>query len=162
MRRVNTVLGLAILMAGVCHGQTKCPWINEATASAILDGPVKMTVKTNNPGHGICQFSRQQPGVLRQLRISVDMMSSVPKQFPTYLAQCRSKTTPLQAIGNEAVMCAIERRKSEYTESVVGRVRDLAFTVGVSSSVENDPSMTAEMRREKANLVAEQVAGMLF
>jgi hypothetical protein len=44
----------------------------------------------------------------------------------------------------------------------VGRVRDQAFIVSVSSSVQNDPLMTQETRREKVNLLAEQVAGILF
>jgi hypothetical protein len=41
-------------------------------------------------------------------------------------------------------------------------VRDQAFVVSLSSSVGDDPSMTQEMRRQKVNLVAEQIAGILF
>ena len=89
-------------------------------------------------------------------------MTDIPKQFPSYLAQCPPKSTPLRAIGNEAVMCSIQGKGDQYAESVVGRVRDQAFVVSVSSSVQDDPSMTQEMRREKANLMAEQVAGILF
>ena len=146
----------------MCHGQSKCPWINEATARGILGGAVTVTAKIGNRGDGVCEFSRQQGAVVRQLRISVDIMTDIPKQFPTYLAQCPPKSTPLRAIGNEAVMCSIQGKGDQYAESVVGRVRDQAFVVSVSSSVQNDPSMTQEMRREKANLVAEQVAGILF
>ena len=47
-------------------------------------------------------------------------------------------------------------------ERVVGRVRDQAFVVSIRSSMADDPSMTQEMRRKKVNLVAEQVAGILF
>ena len=163
MRCSNTLLlGLAMLMPPVCHGQSKCPWFNEATARGILGGAVTVTAKTGNRGDGVCEFSRQQATVVRQLHISVDIMTDIPKQFPTYLAQCQSKPTPLPAVGNEAVMCSIQSKGEQYTESVVGRVRDQAFVVSVSSSVQNDPSMTQEMRREKANLVAEQVAGILF
>ena len=89
-------------------------------------------------------------------------MTDVPKQFPIYLAQCPPKSTPLPAIGNEAVMCSIQDKGDEYVEIVVGRVRDRAFVVSVSSSIQNDPSMTQETRRERASLVAEQVAGILF
>jgi hypothetical protein len=53
-------------------------------------------------------------------------------------------------------------KDDRFAEKVVGRVRNQAFVVSVSSSVENDASMTREMRREKANLTAEQVAGILF
>jgi hypothetical protein len=89
-------------------------------------------------------------------------MTDIPKQFPTYLAQCPPKSAPLRAIGNEAVMCSLQGKGDQYAEIVVGRVRDQAFVVSVSSSVQNDPSMTRETRRERANLVAEQVAGILF
>ena len=49
-----------------------------------------------------------------------------------------------------------------FAEKVVGRVRNQAFVVSVSSTLQNDPAMTLEMRRDKANLIAEQVAGILF
>jgi hypothetical protein len=177
MRRHHTLLlALAIFIPAVCHGQTKCPWINEATARGILGGAVNVSVTTNvsHPGDGVCKFSRQQGTAVYELRISVGIMTDIPKQFPTYLAQCPPKSAPLRAIGNEAVMCstgAIPDAKSgskaaakddTFAEKVVGRVRSQAFVVSVSSSVENDASMTREMRREKANLTAEQVAGILF
>src|SRR5271168_132324 len=163
MRNSHTLLlGLAMLLPTVCHGQAKCPWINEATARGILGGAVTATVNVSDHGDGVCEFSRRQGAVVRQLRVSVDIMTDIPKQFPTYLAQCPPKSTPLRAIGNEAVMCSIQGNGDQYAERVVGRVRDQAFVVSVSSSVRDDPSMTQAMRREKANLVAEQVAGILF
>jgi len=87
-------------------------------------------------------------------------MTDMPKQFPGYLAQC-SSSTPLRAVGNEAVSCSLQK-KGDYSEKVVGRVREQAFVVSISSSVQDDPSLTPEMRREKVHLVAEQVAGILF
>jgi len=163
MRSSRTLLfGLATLMPIVCHGQTKCPWINEATAGGILGGTVTATANVNDHGDGVCEFSRQQGAVVYQLRVSVSMMTDIARQFPTYLAQCAPKSAPLRAIGNEAVTCSVEGNADGYAEQVVGRVRDQAFVVTVSSSVQNDPSMTQEMRREKAHLVAEQVAGILF
>jgi hypothetical protein len=41
-------------------------------------------------------------------------------------------------------------------------VRNQAFVVGISSTVQDDPSLTQEERRDKANQIAEQVAGILF
>jgi len=155
------LLGLA-LMPAASHAQAKCPWINEATARGILGGPVVVTVKVNDQGAGFCEFSRQQEAAVHQLRISVDIMTDIPKQFPAYLAQCPPKSAPLRAIGNEAVMCSIQGKENKYAESVVGRVRNQAFVVSVSSSIQDDRSMTQEMRREKTNLIAEQVAGILF
>jgi hypothetical protein len=156
------LLGLAMLMPAVCHAQAMCPWINGATARGIVGGAVAATVKISEHGFGICNFSRQQKAAVHELRISVNLMTDVPKQFPIYLAQCPPKSTPLPAIGNEAVMCSIQGKGDEYAEIVVGRVRDQAFVVSVSSSIQNDPSMTQETRRERASLVAEQVAGILF
>jgi hypothetical protein len=163
MRSSHTLLlGLAMLMPAVCRGQAKCPWINEATARGILGGAVTLTAKVSDHGDGFCEFSQQHRAVVHQLRVSVDIMTDIPKQFPTYLAQCPPNSTPLRAIGNEAVMCSIQGKEDQPAERVVGRVRDQAFVVSVSSSVQDDPSMTQEKRREKANLVAEQVAGILF
>jgi hypothetical protein len=162
MRTLYVLLLGVALMPAVCRAQAKCPWINEATARGILGGSVTTTVKINDQSTGVCEFSRQQEAAVRQLRISVDIMTDVPKQFPTYLAQCPPKSDPLRAIGNEAVTCSMQGKPDQYAESVVGRVRNQAFVVSVSSTVQNDPSMTQEMRREKANLIAEQVAGILF
>jgi hypothetical protein len=177
MRRHHTLLlALAIFIPAVCHGQTKCPWINEATARGILGGAVNVSVTTNvsHPGDGVCKFSRQQGTAVYELRISVGIMTDIPKQFPTYLAQCPPKSTPLRAIGNEAVMCSSDAKPDAkpganpvtkddpFAEKVVGRVRNQAFVVSVSSTLQNGPAMTLEMRRDKANLIAEQVAGILF
>ena len=163
IRSFRTVmLNLVMLAPAVCHGQAKCPWLNEATAGGILGGAVTLTADVSEQGAGICEFSRQQGAVVHQLRVSVDIMSDIPKQFPAYLAQCPSNSTSLRAIGNEAVTCSVESNAGHYAEQVVGRVRDQAFVVSVSTSIQQDPSMTGEMRRQKVNLVAQQVAGILF
>ena len=163
MRSSRTLLfGLAMLLPTICHGQPKCPWINEATAGGILGGGVTVTANVSDQGDGVCEFTRPQEAVVHQLRISVSVMTDIARQFLTYLAQCPPNSTPLRAIGNEAVTCSVLGKAGGYAEQVIGRVRDQAFIVTVSSSVRNDPSMTQEMCREKANLVAEQVAGILF
>jgi hypothetical protein len=163
MRSSHTLLlVLSMFVPSVCHGQAKCPWINEATARGILGGPVILTVKVSEQGDGFCEYSRQQGDVVHKLRISVHIMTDIRKQFPSYLAQCPPKSAPLRAIGNEAVICRIQGKGDEYAERVVGRVREQAFVVSVSSSAQDDPTMTQGMRREKTNLMAEQVAGILF
>ncbi len=156
------LLVFAILMPAACRAETKCPWLNEATARGILGGEVKMTVEINPQGNGECQFSRRQGTAVFQLRISVHKMTNVVTQFPTYLSFCPPNSPPLRTIGNEAVTCTTERKGSKYDENVVSRVRDAAFIVSVSSTIQDDPQMTKQMRRDKANLVAEQVAGNLF
>jgi hypothetical protein len=163
MRNSRTfLLGLAILVHTAAYGQAKCPWMNEATAGGILGGVVTVTTNVTGHGDGVCEFWRRQGTILRQLRISVNIMTDIPRQFPAYLAQCPPTSARLAAVGNEAVTCSDNSKAELYSEQVVGRVRDQAFAVSVSSSVGNDASMTQEMRREKANLAAEQVAGILF
>lgn len=156
------LLGLAMLTPAICLGQTKCPWINEPTARGVLGGPVTLTANVSAHGDGVCEFSRQQGAVVHRLRVVVDIMTDVPKQFPSYLGQCPPDSTPLRAIGNEAVSCSTEGKGESFAEKVVGRVREQAFVVSLTSTRSNDPSMTQPMRREKVNLVAEQVAGILF
>jgi hypothetical protein len=158
----QVLLAVALFMPTVCRAQTKCPWINEATARGVLGGPVTATTSVNDQGAGVCKFSRQQGATVHELRIAVDILSDIPKQFPSYLAQCPPRSAPLRAIGNEAIMCSTQDKENHYAEIVVGRVRNQAFVVSVSSSVQDDSSMTQDMRREKTNLVAEQVAGILF
>ena len=156
------LLSLALSTPTICHAQTKCPWLNEATARGILSGPVTVTVKLDDQGAGVCKFTRQHGSATQELRISVTFMTNIAKQFPVYLAQCPPKSAPLPATGNEAVVCAIHSKADQYAEKVVGRVRNQAFVVSVSSTIQDDPSMTQAMRREKANLTAEMVAGILF
>jgi hypothetical protein len=155
------LLGLTMLVPTACHGQTKCPWINEATARGILGGDVAVSVNLVDRGGGVCEFSRSLGKTALRLSVSVDIMTDTPAQFPKYLGQCPPKSAPLPAIGNEAVICTLNKG-DQYMERVVGRVRDQAFVVSIRSSMADDPSMTQEMRRKKVNLVAEQVAGILF
>ena len=89
-------------------------------------------------------------------------MSDIPRQFPTYVAQCPAKSASLPAIGNEAVICSVQDKDHRYAEKVVSRVREQAFVVSLDATASDDPAMTQKMRREKALLVAEQVAGILF
>ena len=155
-------LAMVMVAPTVCHAQIKCPWMNEATAGGFLGGKVTLSVTVNEHGDGACDFSRQQAAAIRHLHITVNTMSDVPKEFPTYLAQCPAKSAALRAIGNEAVFCTVQGGSDAYSARVVGRVRAQAFVVDVSSTVQNDPSLTQEMRRERDNLAAELIAGILF
>lgn len=74
-------------------------------------------------------------------------------------AQCASPAEQLSAIGNEARACAYQGKPGWIAEQVVGRVRDQAFLVRISTK---DQSAAPKVLREKARKVAEQVAGILF
>jgi len=163
MRTVHKMLlGLVLLLPTISHAQAKCPWLTEPTARGVLGGPVKTTVTLTEKHEGVCEFSRHQGSTLLQLRISVEIMTDIPRQFSAYLAQCPPKSAPVTAIGNQAISCSLQDQGDRYAEKIVSRVRDQAFVVTLSSGTENDASMTPQMRSEKAHLVAEQVAGILF
>jgi hypothetical protein len=163
MRTVHkTLLGLALLLPTISHAQAKCPWLTEPTARGVLGGALKATITLTAKHGGVCEFSRQQGPMLLELRISVEIMTDIPKQFPAHLAQCPPNSQPVRAIGNEAVTCSVQDQTGATVEKIVSRVRDQAFVVTLSSSAQNDPMMTPQQRSEKAHLVAEQVAGILF
>jgi hypothetical protein len=156
------LLGMIMFVPSMCHAQAKCPWFDEATARGILGGAVTAKVNIKDASYRSCEFSRQDGEVRRQLSVLVIVMTDIPKQFSTYVTQCESKATPLRTIGDEAIVCSIQTHTNLYAEKVVGRVRDQAFIVNVASSVQDDPSMTQETRRKKAQLAAEQVAAVLL
>jgi hypothetical protein len=156
------LLSFVWLIPAASPAQTKCPWLTEPTARGILGGAVTVQVNLKDGRNGTCDFARQQGAVLVELRITVNVMSDIPRQFPTYVAQCPAKSPSLPTIGNEAVICSVQDKDNHYAETVVSRVRDQAFVVSLNTSAADDPAMTQKMRREKAQLVAEQVAGILF
>ena len=90
------MLSLAILIPAVCHGQTKCPWINEATARGILGGAANVSVTTNvtHQGDGVCKFSRQQGNAVYELRISVDIMTDTVIEMAVAVQQGMTGMAP--------------------------------------------------------------------
>ncbi|HUN62583.1 MAG TPA: hypothetical protein VMU53_11360 [Candidatus Sulfotelmatobacter sp.] len=155
------LLGLPWLIPTFSPAQEKCPWLTEATARGILGGAITVQVNLKDARNGVCDFARHLGPVVVELQIAVNLMTDIPRQFPTYVAQCPAKSAALPAIGNAAVICSVQDKR-RYAEKIVGRVRDQAFVVSVDATGPDDPAMTQKIRREKAQLVAEQVAGTLF
>lgn len=118
-----------------------CPWMNAATASGILGGPVEGVVTKNGPD-GTCAFTRLQSG--EKLRIEVG--AAVNK------SPCAAPAQALKAIGNEAESCTV----NPTTEQVVGRVRKQAFLITISAG------FPAAELHEKILQAAELVTGNLF
>jgi hypothetical protein len=152
------MLPAAILLAAGRSAQPveACLWMNAATAEGImgntLGGTVTMVAAQEN-GYGSCAF--QRPGA--ELRIEV-LPTEGAGHFARLAAACGSKTVPLKAIGNEAVVC-LAGASAERTARAIGRVRDRIFTITLRRS---DVSLTQERLREEARASAEQVAGNLF
>jgi hypothetical protein len=90
----------------------------------------------------------------------VEQAKDPEQTLNAYEARCGSGGTPLRAIGNEAVMCATD--KKGQGEQVFGRVRDNVFTITVSTTAGNDPAMSRQDLIQKAGLIAEQISGNLF
>jgi hypothetical protein len=103
-----------------------------------------------------CTFVYHDATASRELRITVEQAQDPSHAMASYKAHCSGDATHLQAIGNEAVMCAADTKGQAHGERVIGRVRDQVFTVTITTSVRNDAL------EEKTRNIAEQVAGALF
>lgn len=152
MKGIRFLLAAALLPL-ICAAEEKCPWLNAATAAGVLGGAVKASVTQT-----ACEFVRRDGASESALRIEVETLGA-PHELASRVAQCGSAVTPLKAIGNEAVACTYAGKKEQVAEQVVGRVRNQAFLVRVST---NDRSATSAGIREAARKVAEQIAGFLF
>jgi hypothetical protein len=144
------------ILPSIALAAETCPWLNAATAGGALGGPVtNVTITRAHAGDdATCEFIRHDGSLLLDLRIEVETMPSPARDFASYAARCRSATVPLKAIGNEALAC-----NDEGAGQIVGRVRDRAFVVRISTS---DRSAKPGALSEKARKIAEQVAGILF
>jgi hypothetical protein len=139
-----------------------CAWLNEATASGILNGPVTLELETAPDDRAICVFTHAKSAKdYSALRIMVQPLADVEKAIPAHKSMCTSRPTAVKAIGNEAISCSADVGYSRG-EQVIGRVRDRLFVVTVSSTMAKDPAMTRQLLRDKARMIAEQLAGALF
>ena len=146
MTVLRQLLLIAACLPAAVAAEDRCPWLNAATAGGVLGGAVHATVTSTS-----CEFVHQS-GANQSLRIEVVQASGAhPK--------CGSGAVPLKAIGNEAQACPYTGDPGVIAEQVVGRVRDQAFLVRVSTT---DRSAPPKNLREKARIIAEQVAGILF
>ena len=154
--RAPVFLFIAACLPSIGGAAEICPWLNTATAGGFLGGPVtSFTVKHAQMGaDASCDFVRRNGAAVSGLRIEVETMHSPAKDFTAYAARCHAPSVPLRAIGNEAVACT-----DNGAELVVGRVRDRAFVVRITT---NDRALRPGALRDKARQAAEQVAGILF
>jgi hypothetical protein len=168
MRRVLKTRWLQwIILAGClflttqCKADGICPWLNEATAAGMVNGPVVLEMNSTGDGGNACIFRSQTGSVVYSLEISVREMKDESKGISAYQSRCTSPVTSLRAIGNEAVLCSADAGSS-HGEQIISRVRNNIFIVDISDSMAKNPSMTRDMHVEKIKVVAKQVAGNLF
>ena len=157
------VLGtvLLLLCGNHAHAQVRCPWLNVATASGVLEGPALLQVEQPKATETQCVFRYQNGKVIETLEIDVRRQQDISRGLVPEESSCNAPGTPLRAIGNEAVLCADDRRSSRG-DQVIGRVRDSIFRVSVSTTAKNDPAVKREVLEQRAKDTAEQVAGALF
>jgi len=158
----TVVAGLAAVCA-TCRAQdAHCAWLNVATASGVLNGPVTLDLETAPDDQTICVFTNLKTAKdYSALRLMVQPLKDVTNAVASHESLCTSRPAPLKAIGNEAVSCSADVGYSRG-EQVIGRVRDRLFIVTVSSTMAQDPLMTRQLLKEKARMIAEQLAGALF
>jgi hypothetical protein len=161
MRRQRLMVLMAISLPGLVGAQESCVWFNAATAAGILGGVVRSAVTHTNTGtdDASCYFVRQYGSVIHALRIEVQTIRVGENEVASYAPRCTSSATPLRSISNEAFVCSVSGNAGQRSEQVVGRVRNRVFIIRVSLT---DDSATSRSVREKAEKVAEQVAGNLF
>ena len=129
------------------RSQNTCPWLSQGSAARALGGDVSTKVSVSDTGEGSCRFLREQrsPDALKIL---------VSKNA---LASCPTESTKLQGIGNQAVRCRVKG-----LEMVSGRVRDLHFTVTLTSREQKSPVKLPDVQEDALEQIAEQIAGNLF
>jgi hypothetical protein len=141
------IVALSLFLPLMVGAEERCPWLNAATAGAVLGGSVQLTVTPTS-----CEFVRQAGAQETRLRIEVTAATAPD-------VRCGPDAERLKAIGNEAVACSYRGKAGWTAEQVVGRVRDQAFLVRIAT---NDHSATGKALRDRVRNVTEQVAGMLF
>jgi hypothetical protein len=166
LRRIApAVLALGLIgLPKVCKAANNCPWINEATASGLLGGEAEgaLTGGLDNGGTAVCEFTQQGDSFKRTLQIAVELASDPHARLSAVAQICGSDVVPLKAIGNEALICEADDRKSGQGERVVGRVRDQVFTITIKTTLKADPILTRDELKARINTAAEQVSGNLF
>jgi hypothetical protein len=158
--------GLLLVLLGLaanCHAKNNCPWINEATAGGIVGGDAVGEFTEASAGQpAVCTFTQTGSNFTRTLRITVEVTPDTHARLMSAGQACGKNAAPIQAIGNEASMCALDTRNTGLSELVVGRVRDQLFTITLSTTLKDDLILTRMSLKEKIYTASEQVAGNLF
>jgi len=151
-----------LLMPADARAANSCPWMNEATASGLIGGEAVGAFAARQGQPSICTFTQHAGNETRTLKIVVEVAADPHARFLALAQTCEGPASPLNAIGNEAVVCPVDPRSEKPGERVMGRVRDQIFTITISSSLKNDPVLNMADIKTKIGTAAEQVTGNLF
>ena len=164
-RRMLSVMFAVVLLGLPMRGmaENNCPWMNEATASDLVGAEATGAFVAAKDAPSVCTFTQAGPNGTRTLQIAMAIATDPHGSYVASIkSNCASASVPLQAIGNEAVTCTVDRRKVVVGEKALGRVRDQVFTITLSTSMKGDPILTPAMLKMKIEFAAEQVAGNLY
>jgi hypothetical protein len=157
------VLVCLLSISAMCKAEEgHCAWLNDATASGFLNGPVSLDLESAPDDQRICTFTNLKTAKdYATLRIMVQPLKDTSKAVESHESQCTSAPAAIKGVGNEAISCSADVGYSRG-EQIIGRVRDRLFIVTVSSTMAQDPMMTRQMLQEKTRNISEQIAGALF
>ena len=163
------VLGkLALALCFLCisrpaHAGNNCPWITEATASGILDGPAVGAFNQGSAGQpATCNFVFKSPSGSRVFAINVETIQDAHTRVMSLAKGCKEPQEVLPAIGNEAYVCTTEHSKEAVAVRVVGRVRDQVFTILITTTGKGDFILSTQDLKSRISIASEQVSGNLF
>ena len=156
-------LGAVLLLTPVtARAANNCPWMNEATASGLVGGDAVGEFAASEGKPSVCTFTQHAANFTRTLQIVVEIATDPHARYLALTQTCEGSATPLNAVGNEAVVCAVDPRSDKPGERLLGRVRDQVFTITIGSTLKNDPVLNMADIKTKIGTAAEQVTGNLF
>jgi hypothetical protein len=154
-RRFVLLLTFVLLSASALRAEAVCPWLTQGSAAAMLGGDVSTIIRlATTPGEGSCAFSLHQGAATYSLDVVVE---STPPH-----TTCPPASPKVPGIGNEAVVCHLQRSPNESAQVVTSRVRTLYFTVSLTTQGTVKPGIPLDNQKDIVQRAAEQVAGNLF
>jgi hypothetical protein len=172
----------ALLISTSAHAANNCPWLTEATVGGLLGGnavgsytagplvttstsatitpDAGPTVRMDQPG--TCVFTDKEGAAVRELTVTMEVSPDAHTKLAGMMQACGASSQLLQAIGNEAAVCAMDSHKKSVSERVVGRVRNQIFTITIHTTIADDPVLNASALMTRIYTASEQVAGNLF
>lgn len=148
---LTTAILLAVSVTG--KASSKCPWLTQGSATAILGGDVSNSVLVADDTSGSCHFLRRQAATTYEL--SVEVAQPLTDSCPP------DSQKPI-GIGTGALQCSVTPSPTHFTEQIDGQVRALHFRVAISTSGIRLSTAQRQSQRENLRRAAEEVAGNLF
>jgi hypothetical protein len=157
------LVGASLAASAVVHAEN-CAQLNAATAGGLMGVDASLKMEHVGASDTVCTFTPIAGADGGELRITVHALSNIHEEYRHYAEICGKDAFALRAVGNEAIECSSRKGAGLRVETVVGRVRDRAFTLAwtIPNPEQGVNALPEEAVREKLRNVAEQVAGSMF